>query len=107
MNTTFQRRWILYMYVSVLAMLHSPPLLRRVLFPYYNFSTVHCSRMISCRQPFILQDDGDDKESCLAQSDKEVIKANLVPLMCRAPPEVQRQVKTLLLGSSGDEKKKT
>lgn len=34
----------------------------------------------------------DDGEPCLAESDKKTIRANLVPLMCRAPPEVQRQV---------------
>lgn len=38
------------------------------------------------------QDDGDGKENCLAEADKDTIKANIVPLMCRAPPEVQRQV---------------
>eukprot|EP00903_Cladosiphon_okamuranus_P009495 g9047.t1 len=37
------------------------------------------------------EDDGDGKENCLAESDKDTIKANIVPLMCRAPPEVQRQ----------------
>lgn len=41
------------------------------------------------------QDDGDGKENCLAESDKDTIKANIVPLMCRAPPEVQRQVHTI------------
>lgn len=34
----------------------------------------------------------DDGEACLAESDKKTIRENLVPLMCRAPPEVQRQV---------------
>lgn len=38
---------------------------------------------------FDVQDDG---EACLAESDKKTIRENLVPLMCRAPPEVQRQV---------------
>ncbi|CAN0047642.1 unnamed protein product [Ascophyllum nodosum] len=37
------------------------------------------------------EDDGDGKHHCLAESDKEMIRANLVPLMCRAPPDVQRQ----------------
>ncbi|CAM9833425.1 unnamed protein product, partial [Ectocarpus sp. 12 AP-2014] len=37
------------------------------------------------------EDDGDGKENCLAEADKDTIKANIVPLMCRAPPEVQRQ----------------
>ena len=39
------------------------------------------------------QDDGDGKENCIAETDKEAIKANLVRLMCRSPPEVQRQVR--------------
>eukprot|EP00904_Undaria_pinnatifida_P010098 jgi/Undpi1/6218/HiC_scaffold_20.g08702.m1 len=37
------------------------------------------------------EDDGDGKENCIAETDKEAIKANLVRLMCRSPPEVQRQ----------------
>ena len=48
------------------------------------------------------QDDGDGKENCLAESDKDIIKANIVPLMCRAPPEVQRQVRQTAPCSHGD-----
>ncbi|CAM9520218.1 unnamed protein product, partial [Choristocarpus tenellus] len=36
-------------------------------------------------------EDGEGKENCIAEPDKDAIKGNIVPLMCRSPPEVQRQ----------------
>lgn len=51
------------------------------------------NRCFRCVWRTILQDDGDGKENCLAESDKDTIKVNIVPLMCKAPPEVQRQAR--------------
>lgn len=63
--------------------------------PQYLSLPPRCCCCGGCVSRFVgtcTQDDGDGKENCLAEADKDTIKANIVPLMCRAPPEVQRQV---------------